>query len=318
MVPEVRRYFKEVRFRQLRALMEVAETGSFTDAAERLGLSIPSVWQQIRALEDEFELELVVQSGKGVRLTAEAEEMVRMVAPLVEGFDQIRERFGNRSGQREKRVVVATTPSLLSNELRMVVARYRRDFPEVRLSFLERPSREVFPLLLEGEADVAILGLADEVPRLPNCEYHHWLDYPFVVMYPDGHAFGRRKTLDFRALSEQPLLLPNPSTNSRLRVDHCFAAAGVGEVKAVIESANALVLAGYVRMGLGVALTSISPLLLRDLERGEGERVAWRDVSPLVGSDSVYVVRRMGRFLPQHVADFRDRVLEARPWEEAG
>jgi len=214
--------------------------------------------------------------------------------------------------------VVATTPSLLSNELRMVVARYRRDFPEVRLSFLERPSREVFPLLLEGEADVAILGLADEVPRLPNCEYHHWLDYPFVVMYPDGHAFGRRKTLDFRALSEQPLLLPNPSTNSRLRVDHCFAAAGVGEVKAVIESANALVLAGYVRMGLGVALTSISPLLLRDLERGEGERVAWRDVSPLVGSDSVYVVRRMGRFLPQHVADFRDRVLEARPWEEAG
>ena len=114
---EVRRYFKEVRFRQLRALMEVAETGSFTDAAERLGLSIPSVWQQIRALEDEFELELVVQSGKGVRLTAEAEEMVRMVAPLVEGFDQIRERFGNRSGQREKRVVIATTPSLLSNEL---------------------------------------------------------------------------------------------------------------------------------------------------------------------------------------------------------
>jgi hypothetical protein len=71
-------------------------------------------------------------------------------------------------------------------------------------------------------------------------------------------------------------------------------------------------------MGLGVALTSISPLLLRDLERGDGERLAWRDVSSLVGRDSVYVVRRMGRFLPQHVADFRDRVLEARPWEEAG
>ena len=58
-----RRYFKEVRFRQIRALVELSRQGSFASAATSLGLAVPSVWQQVRALEDEYGVQLVVASG---------------------------------------------------------------------------------------------------------------------------------------------------------------------------------------------------------------------------------------------------------------
>ena len=54
-----KRYFKELRFQQLRALLAVHRHQSFAGAAAALGLSTPSVWQQVRGLEDAFGAELV-------------------------------------------------------------------------------------------------------------------------------------------------------------------------------------------------------------------------------------------------------------------
>ena len=51
--PSARRYFKEVRFRQIRALVELSRRGSFASTATSLGLAVPSVWQQVRALESQ-------------------------------------------------------------------------------------------------------------------------------------------------------------------------------------------------------------------------------------------------------------------------
>ena len=64
-----RRHFKEMRFRQLRALVELAAQGSYAGAAGALGVAVPSVWQQVRALEEEFGVQLVAAEGKRVSLT---------------------------------------------------------------------------------------------------------------------------------------------------------------------------------------------------------------------------------------------------------
>jgi DNA-binding transcriptional LysR family regulator len=76
-----RRYFKEVRFRQLHALVEFDRTGGFAPAAGALGLSVPSVWQQIRALELEYGVALVDSQGPLMFLTAEGRMLVDVAAP---------------------------------------------------------------------------------------------------------------------------------------------------------------------------------------------------------------------------------------------
>src|SRR5690348_5968877 len=88
-----RRYFKEVRFRQIRAFVELSRQGSFAATAAALDLAVPSVWQQIRSLEDEYGVQLVVSEGTKVRLTDDGRALADMAAPLVEAFDGLREMF---------------------------------------------------------------------------------------------------------------------------------------------------------------------------------------------------------------------------------
>ena len=83
--PPKRRYFKEVRFRQIRALVELSRQGSFTSAATSLGLAVPSVWQQVRALEDEYGVQIVSSHGPQLSLTEDGQNLVEMATPLVEG-----------------------------------------------------------------------------------------------------------------------------------------------------------------------------------------------------------------------------------------
>ena len=65
-MPTERRYFKEMRFRQLRALVELARHKTFSAVASELGLSVSSTWQQVRALEEEFDVQLVAAKGQHV------------------------------------------------------------------------------------------------------------------------------------------------------------------------------------------------------------------------------------------------------------
>src|SRR5690349_18692787 len=91
-----RRYFKELRFQQYRSLCAIARHQTFAGAATRLGLSVPAVWQQIRALEQDLDTPLVRRHGRGVRLTEDGQLLLDMVSPLVAGFDSIPPMFADR------------------------------------------------------------------------------------------------------------------------------------------------------------------------------------------------------------------------------
>ena len=84
-----RRYFKEVRFRQIRALVELSRQGSFAATAAAMGLAVPSVWQQIRSLEDEYGVQFVVAEGSKVSLTDDGRALVDLGRSLagVRSFD---------------------------------------------------------------------------------------------------------------------------------------------------------------------------------------------------------------------------------------
>lgn len=68
-MPRVHRYFKELRLRQLRAIVELARRGSFAEVARALDPSVASVWQQIRGMEKEFGVPLVQVVGRRWRST---------------------------------------------------------------------------------------------------------------------------------------------------------------------------------------------------------------------------------------------------------
>jgi len=113
---------------------------------------------------------------------------------------------------------------------------------------------------------------------------------------------------------KHPLLLPADSTNARQRVDTVFRGAGlIKRIHGVIESSTARVLARYVEMGLGVALCSLSPALVTELQTGAYGHLplAVREVTSLFGEEPVVIARRKGGHLPGHVDGFRKLTLSS-------
>lgn len=310
----MRRYFKEVRLRQLRALVELARHGSFTRAAKSLKLSAPSVWQQVRALEEAFDVSLIAMRGQKVELTEDGTLLVELSAPIVESFDSLRPLFLDRRKLLARQLTVATTGSLLANELRPPLELFRRTHPEVRLEFIDRPSAAARELLERGQADLAVVGQLDGVAANPLFESSALTTYPFMLVCPKGHPLIKRRSLGLGELARQPLVLPGEGANSRAHVDAVFREAGLASCLNVVMSASTLpLLTGYVSMGFGISVTSVSPAILRAAKAGAKEYAGleFREVRKLFGEEKVVLLSRRGRLELPHVKAFCETVTAA-------
>jgi len=308
-----RRYFKELRFRQLRALVELERGGTFTAVAAALKISVPAAWQQIRALEEEFGAAMVQQSGKAVVLTEQGALLVQLAQPLVESFDSIRDLFADQNKKLPRRITVATTASLLLHELQKPLGLYRKSHPDVQMSFIDRPSTMARKHLEDGEADVAIVGQINACPH-SRIEVKPVTTYPFVLVCPEGHPLLKAKSLKPADLIKHPQVLPGPGSNSRRHVQDVFGAAALWQKANVALTASTFdILVGYVRMGFGISITSVSPMILNEAAQGHSSyrSVVFRDLSKLFGREEIVVLHRTAKVeLPHHVA-FREIVVKA-------
>ncbi len=306
-----RRFFKELRFRQLRALVELSRQKTFSAMASALGLSVVSAWRQVRSLEEEFGVQLLVTNGQQVSLTEDGRTLVEMSQPLVESFLSLRSVFEDRQNKAPRKLTVAAPAGVLSDALPEPVTIFRRKFPNVELRLMDRPSRAASAALLAGQADIAIVGLAmaDESPSALTI--HPLTRYPIHLLCPADHALARAGRITVKQIAQYPLVLSSEDTSDRAQVDLTFARAGVLDQLNVAISATRLpLITGYVALGFGVALLAPGMAKPQKPRRGQTPLV-WRDVSKLFGHEDLVLLQRKGRFELPHVKAFRELVEAA-------
>jgi DNA-binding transcriptional LysR family regulator len=307
-----RRYFKEVRFRQIRALVEFDRTGGFASAAAALSLSVPSVWQQIRALELEYKVALVDSQGSKMALTAEGRRLVDLAAPLVEGFDSLRSAFEETKQTAPLNLRVVAPAPMLSGTLREPLIRYRKQFPNVNLTLMDRPSFAARLVMEKKEADLGIIGIARGDEPLKLFHVHNLTAYPFQLICPKDHPLLKLKKIRLSDLVRHPLLLSAADSSSHRQIRHAFSERGMAEkMNVTMTATDRDLLLGYVQMGLGVAIvTGANTAALTQAQPSEVEIVR-SDVSELFGQEKVVLIQRKGRFELPHVKAFRDATVEA-------
>jgi len=305
-----RHYFKELRLQQFRGLLAVVQCGSFSRAARALRLTRASVWQQVRALEEEFGCVLVEPFGKQVRVTAEGKRLARMAAPLVEGFDSIKAAFQGAS--LPALLSIATTPACLSHELRSAVADVRRLFPDAKLTFRDRNSPAALDLLEAGEVDVAVAARFSEWPEKEALDYLPLREHPFCLVAPEGHPLLEMPEPALVDLVQFPVLLPDTATNCRPRLERLLREAGVWrQLQIALECSFPASLLEYVDAGLGIAISPVAPALLQLGSEAPlpGRRTRLRDLSRLLGKEPLFYVRRKGWVETEIGAAFREGVF---------
>jgi DNA-binding transcriptional LysR family regulator len=311
-VKVARRYFKEVRFRQIRALVEFDRTGGFAAAAAALGLSVPSVWQQIRALELEYGVALVDSLGSRMFLTPEGRMLVDLAAPLVEGFDSLRSAFEGMQASVPLSLKVVAPAPMLSGTLRAALIQYRKQFPSVNLTLIDRPSFGARQVMERNEADLGVIGIARGDEPLKQFHVLTLAAYPFQLICPKDHPLLKLERIRLSDLVKQPLLLSAVESSSHRQVRHVFTESGFAEkMNVTMTATDRELLISYVRMDLGVAIgTGANTTALNRAEPGEID-VVRRDLSALFGHETVALIQRKGRYELPHVTAFREAVIEA-------
>ncbi|MGE4111583.1 MAG: LysR substrate-binding domain-containing protein, partial [Burkholderiales bacterium] len=153
-----------MNLQQLKYLREVARNGlKVSEAAETLFTSQPGISKQIRLLEEELGVTILVRNGKRITALTEPGRIVVDIAErILQDTDNLRSvgREFNSGGYGT--LVIATTHTQARYALPPVVARFTQRYPKVKLTLREGSPEQIAALLQNGAADIGIATESEE------------------------------------------------------------------------------------------------------------------------------------------------------------
>jgi LysR family cyn operon transcriptional activator len=208
-----------LKIRLLRYFLAVAEAGSFSRAADRLGISQPSVSQQMRDLETALRVSLFQRRGKRILLTPIGlilQEHAHAILRQVEKFlDELSTEPGQLRGSLHLGVVPVLNVALVPHLLGLFAA----DHPRISLTVEEISSTEIETALEEGRMDV---GLGFLTRHSPNLRYERLCTDDFALIVSEAHPWWNRRVIELSELHQQRMLqLPDSFVMRRMTDEIC-------------------------------------------------------------------------------------------------
>lgn len=197
--------YKDVSYSQLRSYCETARLGNMAAAARSLQLSHPTVWKQIRALEQLLGQTLVESDGRRSELTEAGLLFAKLASPIVAEFESLQDRFHQARGAAPKKLTVSTSPRGFTDDLLPVFDLFQKRYPDVHLIMQETFEGQGYHLLESGKIDLVVGNRAccqwsDELIIEPMYEIE-----PTVIM-PIGHPLSKRRRIMPKDLAKYPVL----------------------------------------------------------------------------------------------------------------
>ena len=154
-----------MKLQQLRFLCEVARRDlNISVAAEELHTSQPGVSKQIRLLEEELGVKILVRHGKRVVGITEPGRIILGIAErILHDADNLKKVGVDFSEEGSGSLTIATTHTQARYALPPVISRFIQRYPKVRLSLRESSPQQILELMNSGTADIAITTEAEEL-----------------------------------------------------------------------------------------------------------------------------------------------------------
>jgi DNA-binding transcriptional LysR family regulator len=241
-----------VELQQLRYVVAVAETGSFTKAARRCLVVQSALSHQIARLERELGARLFDRTSRSVRLTAAGTAFLPSARQCLDFAERAVAEVAAAVGEVRGRVVVGVIPTVAAVDLPAALKVFRERYPQVRVALRMLPSHELVDQVRQGVLDLAFLGLPLGVRPEGVRGRELARDDHVAVVAPDHPLAGQAET-DLRTLAEELFVDFPAGSPGRMQSDQAFAAAGVHR-EVAFEVTTAELMAGLLREGLGVAV----------------------------------------------------------------
>jgi LysR family hydrogen peroxide-inducible transcriptional activator len=235
---------------QLTYFVAVAETGSFSRAAERCNIAQPSLSQQIQKLEQELGELLFDRLTRRVVLTDAGRSLLPRATSILADLQDIKHSMNQIADSSSGMLTVGFIPTIAPFVLPKVIKRFSREFPLARLSVHEDLTEALVRELVDGKLDVGITSTPIHNKLIRTQEL---LTEPLLVASSKNHDIITRATILIKELDEFPFIA--------LSEMHClgeqvqsFCYQQHLELKIVCHTSQLTTVQNCVALGLGISL----------------------------------------------------------------
>jgi DNA-binding transcriptional LysR family regulator len=275
-----------VELQQLRYVVAVAETNSFTRAAERCLVVQSALSHQIARLERELGARLFERTSRRVRLTPAGAAFLPAARQCLDAAERAAAEVAAAVGEVRGRLAVGLIPTVAAVDIPAALREFRQRYPHVRIGLRVGASEDLAEHVKRGAVDVAFLGLPTTA-RPQGVATRELARDRLVAVVAPGHPLAGEPAVNLRRLSSEVFVDLPAGTAGRAQSDQAFAAAGLDRDVA-FEVTTADFIAQLVRQNLGIAmlpsawapqLTGVVTIEVTDAP-ARVEYVIWSPTSP--------------------------------------
>jgi DNA-binding transcriptional LysR family regulator len=241
--------------RRLEIFAKVAELGSFSRAADALFLTQPTVSEHIRALEDELGVQLLDRLGRGATPTRAGRLFLDYSRRILGLAREARQAIDQFQGRMSGELVVGGSTIPGEYILPALIGQFKSKYPEILISLMIGPSREVTGWVEDGRVEVGVVGSHPSARVLDSREL---MADDIVLVVPTGHPWSARGTVTVAELQGEPLILRERGSGSREAFERALDDARVelSSFRIAGEMASTQAIKQAVRAGVGLSVIS--------------------------------------------------------------
>ena len=197
---------------QLKAFIAVAESESFSLAAENLHLTQPAVSKRVASLEESLGSKLLDRMGRNLRLTEAGKTLLPRARRILNDIQDAQRSIDNLSGTVQGDLRIATSHHIGLHRLPAILRNFLNRHPDVNLQLEFVDSDTAYEAIHRGQVELAIITLAQGEPQGISTKalWHDTLEF---VVAPN-HPLAQFKEPDLKTLCQYPAILPEATTET--------------------------------------------------------------------------------------------------------
>jgi DNA-binding transcriptional LysR family regulator len=263
-----------MQIESLKVFCDLAETESFTKAAQINNVTQSAVSQQISSLERQFNSLLIERSKKKFRLTREGEVLYEYSKQIIQTYDSLFSKLQEIKDIISGTIRVATIYSIGLHDLPPYLKKFLKAYPTVNVHVEYRRANQVYEDVISNVVDLGLVAYATKDSKLEIVSLRK--DILVLICHPQ-HPLAKSKTIKFKELSGQKFIAFEPDIPTRRAVDKILKEHSV-EVQVVIDFDNIETVKRAVEIDAGIAivpqttvLQEISKQTLAEVKFDDGE-----------------------------------------------
>lgn len=289
---------------QLNIFLIAAETLNFTQAAERLHMSQPSISQHIRALEKHFEEELFIRQGRSLILSDAGRVLIPLAQQFVKQSTRINEAMSSLKGHIKGRINVGCNAISGRYIMPSYFAQFHSAYPEVSISCLTNLCDTPLDAVRNGNLHFLFTNLGRTTE---SCfEVHELLQEEIVLITPPKHPWASRAEIEVEELLTEKFILPGENTEIYNQVNTALARKNLSllQFDSFLSLSNPEALVLSVQQGLGL---SFSPKIIANTFK----KVAIVPIKGLEITQKIIIVRDRTQLTTAARDAFWDYIISA-------